>query len=274
LSPAQRAALLAEVGESNGDERSSSAVKMLRMRARKRLRAITKDSPGFASLELLIQRLLGNADSAPGISASVAACAPVAAGLLAITLFGAPSRVEAAEVPKRSPRAATATPEALVQRGFLTIAGYELPIGHGGDSLSTVRLDRVERGLPLPGAPEVDVPAPVDEGEDKSRHNRKKHGGYDGDGDDLPTDLGIDVPPTPDPGPPDFKVEKSDTSAGAHGVDVDYQVTVGAAGKSATVKAAAQSHDEPTDTEPGAVAPKVEVAAELDDASVTVELGD
>lgn len=50
LSPAQRSVLLAEVGAGTGEHLTSSAVNMLRMRARRRLKGLLEQVSGFAAL--------------------------------------------------------------------------------------------------------------------------------------------------------------------------------------------------------------------------------
>jgi RNA polymerase sigma factor (sigma-70 family) len=95
LPPAQRAALLAEVGESDDNGRSSSAVKMLRMRARKRLKMLTEDASAFmASCELFTQRVVDKVSDSP-MAFGAAACAPLTLGVLTFGLIASTSPVHA-----------------------------------------------------------------------------------------------------------------------------------------------------------------------------------
>lgn len=112
LTAAQRSALLAEVGAGNGSEVSASATKMLRLRARKRLRALMDGASGVvAAAGSVAQRALrlGSASTlgeqlAPG--ASLAAGVFWAAALGGVGAVGVTAPSWGADAPARSAVAA------------------------------------------------------------------------------------------------------------------------------------------------------------------------
>jgi DNA-directed RNA polymerase specialized sigma24 family protein len=89
LTAGQRSALLAEIGAAEQPDESASSLKMLRLRARKRLRTLIDDaSAGVAAFELALQRLWRSAPATP-LAEQFAPAVSVAAGLLcAVTLGG------------------------------------------------------------------------------------------------------------------------------------------------------------------------------------------
>lgn len=88
LTDGQRSALLAEIGAAEQPDESASSLKMLRLRGRKRLRALIDGaSAAVASFELAIQRVWRPAPTSP-LSEQLAPCVTVAAGLLCAASFG------------------------------------------------------------------------------------------------------------------------------------------------------------------------------------------
>ncbi|MDQ3956308.1 MAG: sigma-70 family RNA polymerase sigma factor, partial [Actinomycetota bacterium] len=88
LTDGQRSALLAEIGAAEQPDESASSLKMLRLRGRKRLRAlIDRASAAVASFELALQRLWRSAPASP-LSEQLVPCVSVAAGLLCAASFG------------------------------------------------------------------------------------------------------------------------------------------------------------------------------------------
>ena len=88
LTAGQRAALLAEIGVATEPAESASAIKMLRMRGRKRLRTIIDGVSGVAgSLQVGLQRIL-RSGSTLGLGEQLAPCASVAAGVFCVAGLG------------------------------------------------------------------------------------------------------------------------------------------------------------------------------------------
>lgn len=88
LTDGQRSALLAEIGAAERPDESASSLKMLRLRGRKRLRALIDGaSAAVASFELALQRAWRASPASP-LSEQLAPCVSVAAGLLCAASLG------------------------------------------------------------------------------------------------------------------------------------------------------------------------------------------
>ena len=96
----QRAILLTEVGEATMTEGSTPSLKMARMRARRRLRALIEGVSGYAALPMIRTRRwlegtdVGVANTAASLAVQIAAIVALAGGVLAP--FGTPLEIEAA----------------------------------------------------------------------------------------------------------------------------------------------------------------------------------
>jgi DNA-directed RNA polymerase specialized sigma24 family protein len=130
LTEGQRAALLAEVGASDmGAALSPDALKMLRMRARRRLRSLVERLPAPAALWLRSRSLLAGLGRFPEASAAVAGLGLYAAILLAVTGPGAgvesplgPS-LPGGDEPRRA--SAAATPDRRGGQGRTAVDGVD-----------------------------------------------------------------------------------------------------------------------------------------------------
>ena len=92
LTSAQRSALLAEIGLDADPLENSSALKMLRMRARRRLRSLLEGASGVVgSIELGLYRLTRVGSSSSSVGEQVAPCLSLAAGMICVVALTGPS---------------------------------------------------------------------------------------------------------------------------------------------------------------------------------------
>ena len=170
LSPQQRSVLLAEIGDAEAPEASADAIKMMRMRARRKLTAILDTSPAglfaFLALPRRAWRLLRQANKSAGFSfpavAMVAACTTIAVvGIPA----GQPALSEAVTLAPARPAAAHAAASVAVKAvsaadEITDRSGLSMRSDTGGSpsatSVEEVRVG-VPEGTPVTGQATVSV---------------------------------------------------------------------------------------------------------------------
>ena len=207
LTEAQRDALLAEVGECETNGTSSSALKMLRMRARKRLRDLTGETGLFGFISLPVQRLF-RSDPTTTMAAQLSAVAPLAAGILIVTIGGGPGATAFASEPKAAPRVTHAAP----MNRPLHLAPR--PDDLGSSYPSSVHLDAGAAGTPATSS--TDERGTTESSRARRNHSAKPHLGRQG-----------PVRTEPLPAPPDVPtvtVTDPTGSDGAAGVEMKGSV--------------------------------------------------
>lgn len=267
LPAAQRSALLAEIGESNDDSRSRSATKMLRMRARKRLRNLTRDASGtLGSLEIFAQRILERVQSVP-IAVGASACAPLAVGLLSLGGLGTES--------------AALAEETLVKNNIVADAVADL-------GMDIIRLEGLSTDLRSPrpaedlvSAARLSQVASVDGSSgaaDDARRTRSGPRTKKGHGPKGSTDVTLPDPPVgtlPPTSEPEVVVEESEASADPSGeAEVRARASGSAAGHKGVAYLVLESNGERQGEGVGApkVSPTVKGGAQLDGEDL-LELG-
>jgi RNA polymerase sigma factor (sigma-70 family) len=246
LPPAQRAALLAEVGESDDNGRSSSAIKMLRMRARKRLKTLTEDASGFlASCELFTQRVVEKVSDSP-LAVGAAACAPLTLGVLTFGVLASNSPVQASAGALEKPRPAVAR-----ATGVGTLDTRTLP-SRTADAASRAESPSIG---PRPAATPI--------GQERSKRIAHEPKPSDGQGLTLPN-LGWDPG---DGGGPPAGVEQGDVYAGRDGFRARARGFVGKVRGRAALRARLGRSDRVR-------VPRIEGGAQFDGTSVRAKLGD
>jgi RNA polymerase sigma factor (sigma-70 family) len=273
LPESQRSVLLAEIGGSfSADSRSSAAVKMLRMRARKRLRLLTQEASGIlGSIELLTQKLTHRFQSIP-FPMGMAAGGPIAAGLLSFgVLIGGPTSPAQAFLPDhRNPSQSTAnvTGAAL---SYESIVAERLKAPRADDLFRATDLSGAtgsSKSSGSTGAGSSGGPSTGSNGKGKTKKDGPGNGGLT-----LPDGL-PELPPAGGGDNEPVKVEESEASADPEdGAIVRLRGKGSIAGKEAGVTLEITSHEKGANGDSGKVGPSAKGGAQLD-GEVIVELGE
>lgn len=270
LSPAQRSALLAEIGEHSENGRSKAADKMLRLRARKRLKTLTQDAPGLlGSLEVLAQRFLERAHSL-SLPSGTGLGAPLAAGLLSLGLISTQSSVGALgsgsfdtdQLP-RSERLAGSVAEQISDA--LSSATHNPSAFNYDDPVVLLRLSgdgtyRATRSGARSGGGKAGSTSGGRKGDEKGGGSGD-HGEDDGLGlpddlDPLPSQENADSPPEP------VTVENADSDVGPNGAGASASGS--AAGHQGSVEAGVSPGEGSNGDSGGVPQPEVEGGAQVD----------
>ena len=268
LSPGQRSALLAEIGECAENGRSPSAVKMLRLRARKRLRALTHEAPGvLGSIELLAQKFLERAHSVslPGGSALAA---PLAAGLLSLGLVTSQSSLQglggSTVDPERPGQTSTSSSAHVAQRVVDAISDASQNHGSVEAALVALKLskDGGDSGVSATTSRSKSAGKPGSK-EDGKRGGDGDAGGGGSDGVELPDDLNLEPSDGADGPPQPVTVEDGEAGAGPEGASASAGGS--GAGHEASVEVGVSPGEGGSNGDSGGLPdPEVEGEAQLD----------
>lgn len=268
LPASQRAALLAEVGEGADDARSTPAVKMLRMRARKRLRMLTREAPGaLGSLDVFLQRVLDKVGSLP-VLAGASACAPFAVGLVSIGVLATAPSAEAAEEVAFGRDAASSSAAVSVVGRFVDSV---VPVVAGGAAGDLDRNVIAARTRPIAFRPGT----AGEGGSDGGRHAQRgdEHGTATSEGDVQLPDAIQTLPPTHQGDGEPVTVNQQEASADPErGATVSAAASATAAGHDAEASVGVATHRKAADAGGWSVNPTVKGGAQLDGETL-LELG-
>jgi RNA polymerase sigma factor (sigma-70 family) len=273
LSGAQRDALLAEVGDANGNGRTPAAEKMLRMRARKRLRMLTRDGSTLAGwLELSLQRLAERVHTTR-LPLALEASTPFAAGLISLAMFTGVSSVglEEPTLPDGTDRRSAASSVAAV-----VDLEDAVNLATGGPARSdspalTIRFVRSATTSSAEASHDGEREGGHEQADDRARGQRPTTGTHEVPETEpaVPDALGGVEPATPEPPPVSIEPREPTVEPGGEGATAGADAD--AAGNTASMNVSVRPQSGNGDT---ASLPTVEIegGAQLDGEG-TVELG-